>query len=69
MSLRARILSGENPRRLRPTPFRPKIWTGRMPATLQKGGTSWVTTVKPPVKAKRPIRQNWWTPVKPESMA
>ena len=52
------------PFRRRPIAFGPRMWTGRWPATLQNGTTSLVMTENPPMKANRPIRQNWWTALK-----
>jgi len=64
MSLRAAIRAFEKPLRRSPMTFRPRTRVGRCPTTRQKGRTSWVIMDPPPMKAKRPIRQNWWVPLR-----
>ena len=41
----------------------PRTRVGLWPTTRQNGRTSWVIIDPPPMKAKRPIRQNWWMPL------
>ena len=65
---RAAIASAEKPRRRRPTRLRPKK-CARLPTVREKGATSRVAIVAPPMKAWAPTRQNWCTPEKPPRVA
>src|SRR5439155_1533530 len=57
-----------NPRRRRPTTFRPRS-RARSPAATQNGGTS-IDTIAPAAhSADSPIRTNWCTPTSPPMMA
>src|ERR1017187_2532374 len=51
--------SGEKPRRVRPTLLMPNALFSRREEVSEKGSTSWVTMVPPPMNAYWPTMQCW----------
>ena len=62
------MASGVKPRRFKPSALTPR-GTAELPLAITYGGTSLSTIEPPPSITCGPIRQNWWTAVKPPRMA